>query len=298
MKKLIVLFVLITSCVCLCSAQRFIVDSRKGSEKFAMVKKTDGEWKNVEPLKQVVLPTGYEFESINGDDYPLVFEYEGHTYAATKYHTSNVKTVKLLDSQGKDVKDIKKYKGNTVFGKFYFSTKAGYLALACGGLAFLFMVISMLIWVNREKGCPAFFRWAFAVPLAAVGLIELIALFTVGKEAYWWVNPDSVGYFLAIFWLFPYSIIVLMQCGAIWIYRFLIPEDKENSILDNILLVIMGIGMVVAVIGFIQVILEFVVAVFYMIFLCFLAAPVSGAVYKDREGRKYVQTGLGKQRVD
>lgn len=298
MRKLIGLLLLITYCIGFCNAQRFIVDSRKGSEKFAMVQKSDGEWKNVVPLKQIVLPNGYEFESINGDDYPLVFEYEGKLYAATKYHTSNVKTVKLLDSQGKNVEDIKKYRGNSIFGKFYFSTDAGYIALACGGISFLFLIISLQIWLRREKGCPAFFRWAFGLPLTVIAIIELVALLTVGREAYWWVNPDAVGYFLALFWLLPYSIIVLMQCGAIWIYRFLIPEDKDNSIFDNVLIVIMGIGLVVAVIGFIQVVLEFVMAVAYLILLCFLAAPISGMVYKDRQGNKFVETGLGRQRVD
>lgn len=226
MRKLIIIFLLITSYIGSCSAQRFIVDSRKGSEKFAMVQKVDEEWKNVEPLNQIVLPNGYEFESINGDNYPLVFEYEGNLYAATKYHTSNVKTVKLLDSKGKNVEDIKKYRGNSIFGKFYFSTDAGYIALACGGISFLFLIISLQIWLHRDKGCPPFFRWAFGLPLTIVALIELVALFTVGKEAYWWVNPDTVGYLSALFWLFPYSIVVLMQCGAIWIYRFLFQKIR------------------------------------------------------------------------
>ena len=297
MRKLIVLFLLFTACFGTCMAQRYIVDSRKGNEKFAMVQKINGEWKMVTPLYQVTLPNGYEFESINGDDYPIVFEYEGSFYEVTKYYTSNVKTVKLLDSQGKNVEDIKKYRGNTIFGKFYFSTKAGYLALACGGLSFLFLIISFQIWLHREKGCPSLFRWAFGLPLAVIALIELIALFTVGKEAYWWVNPDVVGYLAAFFWLLPYSVVVLMQCSVIWIYRTLIPEGEDNSIVDIILLVILGIGIVVAVIGFIQVILEFVVAVFYMIFLCFLGAPISGVVYKDKYGNKYVNSGLGRQSV-
>ena len=86
-----------------------------------------------------------------------------------------------------------------------------FVLLLCGALGVLFAPDD-----NKEKAVKLLFVNACITLLVA--LMEMIAIFSVGSEMFWWLSIDRYGLFRSIFRLIPLLIAAVLQFGGMYLF--------------------------------------------------------------------------------
>lgn len=284
MKKHLLFLLMVFVCSVSAMADRYVIDSKHKQVTLREEMQFDGqEWHTVSQGEFGVLENGYEFESVaEPSDKYYVMEKDGKHY---KVWTENIKRV---TSDG----DVVRTNHTTFFGStflidWYMSSTPGLIGLCCGLLALIVFFIGIFC-----ENPSSIFGWIFGGAMSLVAALEIIGFFCVGSDTYWWVNPDEVGYMIAIVMLVPFSITVVMQIIALKLYKlFPIKSAGPNAIFK----VLMVIGCVIAVIASIQVIMNFIFAAFCLGFLLYL----SGQRTYSRSGNDVYETSIyGTRKID
>lgn len=289
-RGLLFLIVIIVGCLSM-SAQKYAVDSKKGKTRVTEYELVNGKWNSTEVRNDIYIENGYEFVAVPpvAKD-TIVMEYEG------KYYRVIFPKEDLMVVDGMGQPTYLGYRNtmrHTFIGAFYKTKLSGLICLGCAAIAFLAFVISIF----RDK-IPMFLRWLFALPMSIISFLELVAICTVGDVAYWFVNPDDVGYFIAILMLIPYSFVIALQVFAYSLYDALGEVDDP---MDGWFKFFIGFGIALAILSAISVVLNFIWAICFIIGLgAFLAIGNTGygTIYKDSYGNKYQDTLLGKRKID
>lgn len=264
-------------------ADRYVIDTKKKQVMLEEMTFNGEKWQHCDNNSSIVVENGFEFETVaEPSDKYFVLEKDGKNY---KVWTEDIKRV---TSGGEAVRiNHTTFFGSTFLIDWYMSSTPGLIGLCCGLLAaFVFF-----IGIFRENP-PAFCGWIFGGAMSLVAVLEIIGFFCVGSDTYWWVNPDEVGYIIAIIMLLPFCITVVMQIVAFKLYKlFPIGSAVPNTVFK----VLMGIGCVIAVIASIQVIMNFIFAAFCLGFLLYLC----GQKTYSRSGiDNYESSIFGTRKID
>lgn len=200
------------------------------------------------------------------------------------------KNIKPVDKSGDATAGlgIRNYLSNTFMGDFYMTNIPGLAGMICGFLALIVTIIGLF----REEP-PAFCGWIFGGAMSLIAMLEIVGFFCAGSDAYWWVNPDDVGYIIAIIMLIPFSITATLQIIAFKLYKLFPIKEAGPNVICKIL---MGIGCVIAVIASIQVIMNFIFAAFCLGLLLWLGGQKTYS--KDSSGNIYETSFLRTHKLD
>lgn len=250
--------------------QRYVVASKNGKTKFVPVIKDGDKWKWKGVNNDLYLENGIEVEgfeikednSLNYKGSPYVYnksliaEYEGQHYVVVFAK----KDLKPIDENGELTSGlgIRNYLSNTLLGDFYRTTTPGLIALLCGFISGLIVIVCLF-----KENVPDFLKWVYAVPLCVISLLEIGAAFSLGTEAAWWVNPDDVSYWIATPLLIPYAVIAAQMVFSYKLYGFVGHLDGASNTIISALLIT---GIVLTVISAIFVVINFLFAACMLIF--------------------------------
>lgn len=286
MKKIFIIMLMAIVGAFAANAQRYMVEGKKGDIRVVEYVLVDGEWAIANPPAEIHVPNGYEFEAVPPvSKDKIVMEYEGKYY----HVVFPKEELKVIDDMGKDSHlGMGNALRNSWLGKWYFTSSPGVLALLCSLVAFIASIISLF-----KENPSRFMPWAIALPLAFIALLEIGAICSVGGDAYWWVNPDDVGYFIAIVMLIPFGITVAMQCYALKLTAIAGPLPGALGALVKLLL---GIGMVAGVLAALGVVMNFLFAA--LTFIGFIWLAGQGTTRKDSSGNEYYTNIFGTRKVN
>ena len=281
--------------------QRYVVSSKNGKAKFVPVEKDGDKWKwkginndlYVENGTEVV---GFKVEknrSLNYSGSPYVYresliaELDGNYYVVV-FPEKDLKPVKESGELSSDSGlGIRNYLSNTRLGDFYRTPLPGLLALFC----IFISGIVLIYFIFKDKDSEVV-KWAFALPLCLISLLEIGAAFSVGTDAAWWVNPEDVGYLIATPLLIPYALIAAFMVFSYRLYGVIGHVDGPGNIVISALLFI-GIGL--TVISAIFVVINFLFAACLLIFAGWL---FGGNTFKNLDGSVTNSGPLGSYRTD
>lgn len=284
MRKPLFLLLMVVMCSMSAMADRYVIDSKQQHVILREEMQLNGEeWHTVNQGEFGVLDNGYEFESVAepSDKYFVMAKDSKHYKVWTK-------DIKRVTSGG----DIVRANHTTFFGStflvdWYMSPTPGLIGLCCGFLALIVFFIGLF----RENSL-ALCGWIFGGAMALIAMLEIIGFFCVGSDVYWWVNPDEVGYIVAIIMLVPFSMTAVMQILALKIYKIFPVKAAGPNI---VLRILMGIGCVIAVVASIQVIINFIFAAFCLGFLLYLGGQ---RTYSRSGGDQYETSIFGTRKVN
>lgn len=266
-------------------AQRYMVNGKEGKIRVVQYELVDGKWTDAKPPKDIYVENGYVFEAVPPvSKKTIIMEYEGKYYHVIWPQ----KELKLLDDMGKDsFMSWKNRARNSFIGDFYFSSTPGLI-----GLALTFLSLIVFIMGVFEKNTPYFLRVIFAGCITGITLLELGALLSVGSDAYWWCNPDDVGYLTAIPFTLLFGITITAQYYSIKMYKII---GRLKGKADTIFYIISGLGMVAATFAFIGVLLNFLFMACCAIFTIWFFGKASNTRNKttDEKGKTIYKNDLG-----
>lgn len=284
-KYVLLLLAVLMSCLTI-TAQRYVVNGKDGKIRVVEYEKVNGKWGYVKYAHDIYVENGYEFEAVPpvAKD-TIVMEYKGKFYHVVRPE----KELKLVDDMGKDAGlGFTNFMRNTFVGKWYRTSVPGMIGVVCAVLALIAFIINLF-----KDNVPAVLRWLYAVPMSVVSVLEIGAFASIEAEAYWWVNPDDVGYLIAILMLIPFSITIAMQLYAFKLYKYVGQLEGATNVVVKILF---GIGCVLAVITTIQVVMNFLFALFTAIGTLWLFGQKTYST--DSSGNTYETNILGTQKLD
>lgn len=265
--------------------QRYVVANKKGKARFVPVEKDGDNWMWVKNVSDIYLENGVEVE---GFEIPRndAMNYKGSNAVSRggfvvvhegKYYIDPFpdKDIKPVNEKGEVTAGlgIRNYLSNTFLGDFYRTKIPGLIALLCAFISGLFTILSIF-----KERVPVFYRWAYALPLCVISLLEIGAAFSLGTDAAWWVNPDDVGYWIATPLLIPYAIVAAQMVFSYKLYNVVGNVEGLANVVITVLLII---GIVLTVISAIFVVINFLFAACMLIFAGWLFKGVS---YKDAGG--------------
>lgn len=284
-KTVLLLLAVFMSCLSI-TAQRYVVNGKKGKIRVVKYEKKDGRWICADKREDIYIDNGYEFEAVPpvAKD-TIVMEYEGAYY----HVVFPDKDLELVDDMGKESHlGFRSALRNTFIGKWYRTLMPGLIGLVCTIVALFVFFVSIF----KEK-VPDILRWLYALPMSLVSLLEIGAFFSIYDEAYWWVNPDDVGYLIAIVMLVPFCITIAMQLYAFKFYKYV---GHLSGVMDVVVRILLGVGCVLAVITAILVIKNFLFAFFGAIGVLWLFGQKTYS--KDSSGNVYENSVLGQHKLD
>lgn len=279
--------------------QRYVVANKKGKARFVPVEREGDFWTYTQPREDIYIENGVELE---GFDIP---EESSLNYKGTHYVYSGGIVVSyenkyyLVVSPKKDIKPVnekgevtgglgfRNYLSNTALGNFYRTKTPGLIALICAFISGLFAIFSIF-----KERVPVFYRWAYALPLCVISLLEIGAAFSLGTDAAWWVNPDDVGYWIATPLLIPYAIVAAQMVFSYKLYGIV---GHLEGLADVVITVLLIIGIVLTVISAIIVVFNFLFAAFMLIGAGWMFKGVS---YKDAAGNTIHTGPTGSYKTD
>ncbi len=301
MKKYVILLIVILSGIsnAMADNQKFVVAHKDGKARFVQVENLDGNWQYVNNVEDLYLDNGVELEgfeidpdeSLNYKGTPyvcskeLLVKYDGKYYIAV----NPKKSVMPVNENGETTADlgIRNYLSNTFLGDFYRTKTPGLIGLVCAIISGIILFAGMF-----KDTMSLFMRWAAMLPLCIISILEIGAVFSVGADATWWVNPDDVGYWIATPLLIPYSIAAAMMILSLRLYKFV---GKVNGHGNSFITIMLLIGTVLTVISAIYVVINFVFAVCCLIFGGWL---FKGMSYTDYNGNTISSGPLGTYKTD
>lgn len=279
--------------------QRYVVAGKKGNTKFVPVEPEGDKWKYVNNKEDFYPENGLEFDgfkvekdrSLNYKGSPYMYhdgiiaEYEGKYYWAVFWE----KDLKPVNEKGEVTSGlgVRNYLSNTFLGDFYRTKTPGLIALICAFISGIFAILSIF-----KDRVPAFYRWAYAIPMCIISLLEIGAAFSLGTDAAWWVNPDDVGYWIATPLLIPYAIIAAMMIFSYKLYGFV---GNVDGLANTIITILLIIGIVLTVISAIFVVVNFLFAACVLVFAGWM---FSGISHDDKDGGSTNFGPLGTYKTD
>lgn len=274
MKQIVLFLIVFILCSISSLADRYVVDCKEPQLKlYEEMTLTEGEWHSSSTDNPVLIDKGYEFEPVKeASDKYFVVQYQG------KYYKIWTKDIKRIDTEGNATRvGHRKLLGSSALIDWFMSSRPGLVGLFCAIIAFITLITGIL----RENP-SAIYGWIFGCSMSAIAVIETLGLFSVGSDTYWWVDPDEVGYLIAIIMLFPFSLTMAMQIFAFKFLKLFPIPGKGASIAFKILI---AIGGIIAVVASLQVIFKFLFAAFCL--GLFLWMGTRKTYYKDYSGNVY-----------
>lgn len=286
MKKYLLLIIMALLGNIFAYAQRYVVNGKDGKIRVVEYHLVDGEWTNVKYAPDIYIENGYEFEAVPPvSKDKIVMEYNGKYY----HVVFPEKELKLVDDMGAgEGLGFRNAMRNSFIGDWYLGSSPAKLALLLTIIALVVFIISLF----KDDVIPVL-RYIFVGSVSCVALIEAGAALSVGQDAYWWVNPDDVGYLVACGTLIPYSIAVVLQIYAIKIYNAMGKFDGAANVVAYIL---MGAGCVLCIISAVQVVINFLFALFTMLGFMWMLSQKSYS--RDSSGKVYESDVLGTREID
>lgn len=286
MKQKSLLIIVITLLGCLSvAAQRYKVNGKEGKIRVVEYELTDGQWGYVKGAADAYVPNGYEFEAVPPvSDDEIIMQYKGKYYHVIRPE----KELQLIDDMGKDshlgIKNSLRY---SAVGDFYFSSTPALAGLTLTLLSFIVFLMALF-----EKKPPYFMSLIYAVCICGITCLELGAALSLGADAYWWCNPDDVGYLKAIVFTLLFGLTITLQFYSLKIYKI---TGKLHGFGNLVVYVLCVVGMLAAAIAFIGVLKNFLFVLFCAIFTIFLFSMVGSSSYKrkDHNGKTYYVDGFG-----
>ena len=269
--------------------QRYVVNGKEGKIRVVQYELVDGRWEDAKPPKDIYVENGYEFEAVPPvSDDEIIMEYEGKYYHVIWPD----KELEVVDDMGKDAHlGLKNKLRNSVLGDFYFTSTP-----AIAGLVLTLLALIVFIMGVFEKSSPYFLRLLFVIFVCGIALLEFGAALTLGSDAYWWCNPDDVGYLRAVPFTLLFGVTLALQYNSLKMYKVVGRLDGAG---DVMVYVVCGLGMVVATIAFIGVLKNFLFVVCCAVFLFWFFGKASNARHRttDESGRTIHVNDFG-TRVD
>lgn len=256
-------------------AQRYVVNGKEGKIRVVQYELVDGKWEVAKPSKDIYVENGYEFEAVPPvSSKTIVMEYEGKYY----HVIWPKKELKLIDDMGKDSSlGIKNRLRNSIIGDFYFTSVPAITG-------FLFTVLALIIFIMGvfEKNTPYFLRMIFAICICAIALLEFGAAISLGSDAYWWCNPDDVGYLRAIPFTLLFGITIALQYYSIKMYKIV---GELDGTANTIVYIVCGLGMVIATFAFISVLMNFLFMVCCALFAFWFFGKAGNTRHRTKDDR-------------
>lgn len=285
MKRTLLIWAILQLCALSLMAQRYVVNGKEGKIRVVQYELVDGKWEDAKPPKDIYVENGYEFEAVPPvSDDCIIMEYEGKYYHVIWPD----KELEVVDDMGQDTHlGLKNKLRNSAAGAFYFSSTPALAGLVLTVLAIIVFVMGIF-----EDNAPRFLRLIFVTCIGGITLLELGAALVLGSDAYWWCNPDDVGYLRAIAFTLLFGITLGVQYGSLKMYKVVGRLDGAG---DVVVCIVFGLGMVVATIAFIGVLMNFLFAVCCAIFtLLFFKTAGRGRNRRvDENGQTYYVNDLG-----
>lgn len=286
MKQKLVLIIAITFLGCLsAAAQRYRVNGKEGKIRVVEYELTDGKWDYVKGAHDIYVENGYEFEAVPPvSDDEIIMEYNSKYYHVIWPD----KELQLIDDMGKDghlgIKNRLRY---SVMGDFYFSSVPALAGLTLTLLSFIVFLMAAF-----EKKTPYFMSIIYAVCICGITCLELGAAISLSSDAYWWCNPDYVGYLKAILFTLLFGLTIALQFYSLKIYKIV---GELRGFGNSVVYLMCIVGMVAAAIAFIGVLKNFLFVIFCAIFtLFFFGKARSGSNRRiDGNGNTYYVDDLG-----
>ena len=284
--------------------QRYVVANKKGKARFVPVEKDGDNWRWVinadgSYVPDVFLENGEKvegFEILRNDkmkdiDSKVVYRGGFVVVHEGKYYIDPFpdKDLKPVNDkrEGTSGLGIRNYLSNTFLGDFYSTKTPGLIALLCAFISGIFAILSIF-----KERVPVFYRWAYAIPLCVISLLEIGAAFSLGTDAAWWVNPDDVGYWIATPLLIPYAIVAAQMVFSYKIYNVVGDVEGLANVVITVLLII---GIVLTVISAIFVVINFLFAACLLVFAGWM---FSGISHKNNDGSTTNTGPLGSYTTD
>lgn len=288
MNKIVILLLLIIAAVLPTQAQKYQVNGKDGKIRVVEYVLNEGEWECKQQGKDIYIENGFEFEAVPPvSKDKIVMEYEGSYY----HVVFPDKELKLIDAQGQEnVLGFCNKLRNSWLGAIFLTEIPAEICFLFGVIALLLMIISL-----KFEKTPKWMRIAFASCLSFISVFEIAAFFSVGSDAYWWCNPDDVGYLKAIGTTLLFSIVAVIQIYGIKLYKFIGTVDGPAH---GLFMAFCGIGAVAAVLASIGVLMNFLFAVCCLIFGIWLFSTAGKGRNKrtDQNGNTYYVDDFGVKR--
>lgn len=306
MKRYLILLITILATVSVAfgesfgETQRYEVAHKSGKARFVPVRPVDGKWEFIRRTQDLYLDNGTQISAFEIEKDPslnftgtryvyrggLVFEYEGNYYLVV----DEKKDLKPVNENGETTSGlgIRNYLSNTWLGDWYRTSRPGLIALVCAIISGIFLIARLF----KGDEAPMFMRWAYALPLCLISLLEIGAAFSLGTDAAWWVNPDDVGYWVATPLLIPYALVAAMMVFSYKNYGFV---GHIDGIPGLVITVLLCIGVALTVISAIFVVINFLFALCVLIFAGWF---FKGTDYKDNNGNTINSGPLGTYETD
>lgn len=226
--KLLLTICLILGALSSVSAQNFLLDPLfEDSAKCIVAAKPDTVWQPAEPYKEVMFPKGMEIESCGpAHSSYIAFEHEGKHYVvfkpSVKFSENNPEgTVNPLSEE-----QIMRH-GKT--GHFY----ATYAPAVMVVLLLILVLLSYGLTLVSKKLAPIALV-VMSLSLLLVTVFEVVGLWTLGSDAFWWCDSDKFGFFGALFRLIPFAMVVALQFYSIKLFERVLfidsPEETDSKI--------------------------------------------------------------------
>lgn len=223
MKRLYLLLITLSLFQVTASAQKFQVDHLfRDSVSVRQMTLTETDWVEADGSPKMMLPDGYEFESIDidPDESRIIFAIDG------KYYRIPFGNVRFSKDNPKDVSNPlppKTVRSHSALAHF-FATLTPYIIivlLIAGGMA-----TGMAGLRIRSLKKPA--TVILPACLAAASLIEVLAFFMIGDDMVWWCDDDLQGFWGALVGAIPFTAVILMQFYSMKLYSTLIFGDQSG----------------------------------------------------------------------
>ncbi len=208
------------------SAQKYIIDPwfADSLEVVAMQQK-DSTWEQASPFVEMTLPKGTEVEVItfyDEDQEEALFPYDGKHWRVGREY------LKFSDSNPADAinpQPLDERLLHSPVGDFFLSYS---FPLA----VFILIVVTMAIGALYAK-FPALKPVAIVlipVSILLVAIAEILCWYVLGNDFAWWCDPDTHGFFGALWRVIPFVIVAALQAYSIFAFELvIIPSDKKED---------------------------------------------------------------------
>lgn len=228
MKRLYLLLIAMSLLQVTASAQKFQIDHLfRDSVSVRQMTLTETEWVEADGSPRIMLPNGYEFESIDidPDESRIIFAVDG------KFYRIPFGNVRFSKDNLKDVSNPlppKTVRSHSALAHF-FATLTPYIIivlLIAGGMA---TGVAGL----RIRSLKRIAMIVLPSCLAAASLIEVLAYFMIGDDMVWWCDDDLQGFWGALVGAIPFTAVILMQFYSMKLYSTLIFGDQSGLDVDQ-----------------------------------------------------------------
>lgn len=198
------------------AGQQYIVDPLfEDSVRCQEVTFKDTVWQDRDFHQYVMVPRGMLIDSCGRSASPgsIIFKYQGRHYRITKHELlwSKVNPPEMQNTLSKSTQ-----LRHSALGHFFATMTPCYIVIALLLLSFVFSIIGTRfdVFVLRQVSLAA-----TPLCLLLVAVIELLAYYCLGSDAFWWCDYDRHGFFGSLLRLIPFALVVAAQVLSIYWYE-------------------------------------------------------------------------------